>query len=297
MSLPAPAPCPLCGGVATDAFTARDRNRAITDDEYHYRRCADCGVLALADVPSDLSRFYAQAYFELPTLAAMRDKAAAERYRIELVQRHVAGGRLIEVGPGDGVFALNANDAGFDVAAIEMDHAAAEHLRATVGIEVVETAAPHGALAGLGPADVIVGWHVLEHLPQPWAMLEAAVSALLPGGVIVLASPNPGALGMRLLRSRWPHVDAPRHLFLLPYGTLIERGRDLGLEPVQLTASDPGGVLLNRIAWRHALHRSGSRWWRQRLAHATGDAITTLLAPIERTAMRGAAYTLVMRKA
>lgn len=289
-------PCRLCGGITTHAFATRDYNRAITDDVYHYRRCADCGALELTNVPEDLSRFYAQAYFELPPLEVMRENAVAERYRLDVVRRHVSGGRLIEIGPGDGLFALNAVDAGFEVAAIEMDPAAAQHLRSTVGIDVVESAAPHEALAQLAPADAIVGWHVIEHLSQPWAMLAAAAAALRPGGVIVLAAPNPRALGLRVLGGRWPHVDAPRHLVLLPDAAIIERGRALGLEPVQLTATDPGGILLNKIAWRHSLHTSGARWWRKRLAHLVGDAITALLAPIERRSMRGAAYTLVLRK-
>ncbi|MBW3609316.1 MAG: class I SAM-dependent methyltransferase [Actinobacteria bacterium] len=296
MPTPVPEPCRLCGGATTHAFTTRDHNRAIADEAYHYRRCADCGVLGLANVPEDLSRFYAEEYFALPTLEVMREKAVAERYRVDLVQRHVGGGRLIEIGPGDGLFTLNALDAGFDVTAIEMDRAAAEHLRSTTGIEVIESAAPHEALADLRPADVVVGWHVIEHLPQPWKMLDAAAAALRPGGVVVLAAPNPQSLGLRVLGRRWPHVDAPRHLFLLPPATIIERGRALGLEPAQLTATDPGGILLNRIAWRYALHKSGSRWWRMRLAHCAGDAMTALLAPVERAAMRGAAYTLVLRK-
>jgi SAM-dependent methyltransferase len=288
--------CPLCGGACAEAFVTRDRNRGVRDDAFCYRRCLSCGVLHLADPPADLAAFYPDAYFRQPELEQLRAHAEIERYRIEIVQRHVTAGRLVEIGPGDGIFVLQALDAGFDVAAIEPDGAAAAHLRATFGIEVVESAAAEEELAALGPAQAVVAWHVLEHVPRPWALLEAAAASLLPGGVLVIATPNPRAFGLRVLGPRWPHVDAPRHLFLLPHDAVIARGRALGLEPVQLTASDPGSLRWNAFAWHYALRRPGASWLREGLAHRAGNAIARALAPIERHGLRGAAYTLVLRK-
>lgn len=296
-STPTTAGCPLCDGATAPAFTTRDRNRGIGDAAFHYRRCEDCGVLYLADVPDDLARYYPAEYFVLPALDELRERAVPERWRMQIVARHVAPGRLIEIGPGDGLFAIQALDAGFDVAAIEADPAAASHLRDELGIEVVESAAPEQHLAALGPARAIVAWHVVEHVPRPWALLEAAAAALEPGGVLVLATPNPRAFGLRVLGGRWPHVDAPRHLFLLPHDAVIARGRALGLEPVALTATDPGGLGWNAFAWRYVLRRPGARWAHERLAQIAGDAIARLLAPVERNGLRGAAYTLVLRKA
>lgn len=297
MHPPAHEPCPLCGGTTTAAFTTRDRNREITLEDFRYRRCRNCEVIYLQDVPDDLVRFYpSEEYFGLPAIDALRAQATGERYRMEIVARHVSGGRMIEIGPGDGLLAVQALDMGFDVAAIEADPAAAANLRNTLGIEVVESASPEEVLPSLGPADAVVGWHVIEHVPRPWALLEQAAAVLRPGGAVVLATPNPRAFGLRVLGSRWPHIDAPRHLFLLPHAAVVERGRALGLEPVQLTATDPGGLFWNAFAWRYALRRPGARWARERAAHLAGDAIATVLAPIERRGLRGAAYTLVLRK-
>ena len=288
--------CPLCNGACAEAFVTRDRNRGVRDDPFQYVRCLSCGVLHLADVPADLAAFYPDTYFGLPALEQIRAQAARELYRIEIVQRHAIAGRLVEIGPGDGVFAVQALDAGFDVAAIEPDGAAAAHLRATFGIEVVESAAAEEELAALGPAQAIVAWHVLEHVPRPWALLDGAAASLLPGGVIVIATPNPRAFGLRVLGPRWPHVDAPRHLFLLPHEAVIAHGRALGLEPVQLTATDPGSLHWNAFAWHYALRRRGASWLREGLAHRAGNVIARALAPIERHGLRGAAYTLVLRK-
>ena len=134
-------------------------------------------------------------------------------------------------------------------------------------------------------------------MPRPYALLDAAAAALEPGGVLVIATPNPRAFGLKVLGPRWPHVDAPRHLFLLPHDALIARGRAHGLQPVALTATDPGGLGWNAFAWRYVLRRPGARWARERLAQIAGDAIARVLAPVERNGLRGAAYTLVLRRA
>lgn len=297
MTAPAASRCPLCGGSSALAFVTPDRNRGIGDERFEYRRCASCGVLYLRDAPADLGRFYPDEYFTLPGPEELRAIGrGSERYRIELLRRHVRTGRLAEIGPGDGIFALQALDAGFEVKAIEMDRAACEHLRSALGIEVVQTAAPHEALTALAPLRAVVAWHVIEHLREPWLMLEAAAVALERGGVLIVATPNPNAFGLRLLGGRWAHVDAPRHLFLLPHATLVERARQSGLDPVELTHADPGGLHWNAFAWHYALRRPGMAPRSDQAAQLVGRAIAVALAPVERRGLRGAAYTLVLRK-
>src|SRR5688500_5838504 len=99
--------CPLCGGDAAVAFETPDRNRRIGDETFTYRRCASCGTLFLENVPDDLGRYYPSDYYVLPSLDELRAAAAAgESYRLDLVTRWKSGGRLVEVGPGTGIFAI-----------------------------------------------------------------------------------------------------------------------------------------------------------------------------------------------
>lgn len=289
--------CPLCAGATELAFITRDRNRAISAESFAYRRCLACGVLYLRNVPGDLGRFYPSEYFARPTVAQLRTFAqGSERYRSEILTRHAGAGRLAEIGPGDGIFAVQALDAGFEVTGIEMDPAACEHLRATLGIAVVESAAPEQALAALAPLRVVAAWHVLEHVPDPWALVDAAAVALEPGGVLIVATPNPAALGLRVLGGRWPHVDAPRHLFLIPHVTLVGHAREQGLEPVALTHTDDGGLHWNAFGWHYALRRPGIPPLLDHAARLAGRAVAAALGPVERRGMRGAAYTVVLRK-
>ena len=47
--------CPLCGAPSAHAFTVTDRNRAISDERFEYRRCSACHsyfIWRIADAPA-----------------------------------------------------------------------------------------------------------------------------------------------------------------------------------------------------------------------------------------------------
>jgi 2-polyprenyl-3-methyl-5-hydroxy-6-metoxy-1,4-benzoquinol methylase len=289
--------CPLCGGATEVAFTTTDRNRAITAEPFRYRGCSVCRSLHLENVPGDLGSYYPADYFSRPDLEGLRAQAVPERWRMELVAAHAAPpGRLTEIGPGNGIFAIQALDAGFEVAAIEVDDRACAYLREVVGVETVQSAAPEEALTAMSSSRVVAAWHVLEHVPQPWNLVDAAARNLEPGGVLVVATPNPRSFGFRVFGGRWPHVDAPRHLFLLDHEALVARAAAAGLELVALTDRDPGGLHWNAFAWHYVLRRPGCSVIRDRAALLASLIIAKTLAPIERRGLRGAAYTAVFRK-
>lgn len=288
--------CPLCGGPSSFVFKTQDRNRRISDEPFNYRRCEVCSAIFLADPPADMGLYYPDEYYVLPTDGQLERALRTERYKLDLIKPYAADGRLVEIGPGAGMFAHAARDAGYEVTGIEMDARACTHLREVIGVEAVESDSPARALADLPASRVIAMWHVLEHLTDPWVCLEAAARNLEPGGVLALAMPNPGAFQFRLTRGRWPHVDAPRHLFLIPAGLLDERARAVGLELAALTARDRGGIYWNRFGWQYLLMRPRPSRPRIAFALAFGFGVSTLMAPIERTDLRGSTYTAVLRK-
>lgn len=289
-------PCPFCGGRGEAAFETSDRNRRIGDRRFAYLACSACGTLYLGDRPEDIGAHYDEEYFVLPPLETLRAEAADESWRMDLVSPHADGGRLVEVGPGNGIFAVQAKDAGFETVTVERDPAACAYLRETVGVEAIESDAPEEVLPDLAPCRVIALWHVLEHLPRPAEFLEAAADALEPGGILLIAVPNPDAFGFRVLRGRWPHVDAPRHLALIPADALTARAEALGLERVALTTDDPGARHWNRFSWEFALRSTRSRHPRVVAARAAAGVLAALAAPFERREGRGAAYTVVLRR-
>lgn len=288
--------CPRCGGASAHAHDAVDRNRCVSDERFEYRRCTACGVLWLINPPAELERYYPDDYHEFLHGEALRAAAAEETTRLGLVTRHVSGGRLVEIGPSQGVFAYAAKQAGFDVVGLEMDAACCRHLEAEVGITAIETADPADALRGLPASRAIVMWHVIEHLEHAWAVVRAIADNLEPGGVLALATPNPEALQFRLFRSRWVHLDAPRHVTLIPLAALDDEAAKLGLRRVSVTTTDPIGLQLNRMGWQRSPLQAPTLRPSPRFAYTLGTVLTPALRPWEERGLNGSTYTAVFKK-
>jgi hypothetical protein len=289
--------CPLCGGAARHALRARDLNRAASERRFDYSRCELCSTYFLVDPPRDLAPYYPQAYYDLPSAAQLDVLARSQEPIARMLGRLSGGpGPLVEIGPGEGVFARAAHNAGFDVTAIEMDARACVHLRETAGVQAIESDAPQDALAALPPSRAIVMWHVIEHLRRPWEVIERAAANLHDGGVLAIATPNPRALQFKLLRSRWAHLDAPRHLFLIADDTLARRCAELGLRLHDTTTDDAAGRHWNRFGWEYALRRAPRSRPAPRATVALSAAIARALAPLERRQGNGCAYTSVFVK-
>lgn len=288
--------CPCCGGgQSAAAFAVGDRNRRTTGDLFHYRRCAACGTIWLQDVPSDLAAHYPADYHDFPSGAALERLIAEEAPRLALVRDHVASGRLVEIGPSQGAFSAAAQRSGFDVTALEMDAECCAFLRDPLGVEAIQTADPVGALAGRPESAAIVMWHVIEHLPDPGRMLRTAAENLRPGGVLALATPNPRGIQARLLGRRWLHVDAPRHLTLMPLAALDGALGRLGLVRRSATTTDPIGLFLNRLGWERSLVAPPTLRDAPRGALVLGT-LGSMLRPVERRGLHGATYTAVFQK-
>lgn len=291
------AVCPLCHGPAELAFITSDRNREVSPQPFRYRRCSACDSYSLVDVPNDLSPFYPSEYYELLDRNAVEQAAWVEDHKVSTIRPYVPSGRLVEIGPGPGVFAHAARRAGYDVSTIEMDERTAAHLREEHDIATVTSADPAAALLEGPTVDVIAMWHVIEHLADPWKVVEAAGRRLRSGGALVVAAPNPDALQFRLLKGRWAHVDAPRHLVLLPLATLSERCAAVGLRQAAVTTADPAGRHWNRFGWEYAARRRPALGPPSRLLQLGALGLTLALRPVEHRGLNGAAYTAVFVKA
>jgi SAM-dependent methyltransferase len=289
--------CPLCRTKVEILFRTKDFNRRISDREFEYHRCPACGLILLSHVPDDLSPYYPAEYYPVPqSVAELLERAKPEAYKLEIVLSHVRSGRLLEVGPAYGNFACLAKEAGFDVVTVEMDSRCCRFLENTLGVRAINSLNVETAVAPLDSLDVAALWHVVEHLRAPWTALEAIARKIRPGGILVIATPNPLAWQFRVLGRRWPHVDAPRHLFLIPPAALSEFLRGVGFQVVSLTTTDFGSIGWNTFGWQVWL---GNYFRSQPMkvgTHLAGRLLGKILSPVERREGTGSAYTLVAMK-
>jgi SAM-dependent methyltransferase len=287
--------CALCRRPTIHVFTAWDRNRGVDAERFSYRRCDTCGTVQLTDAPGDIGRYYPADYHGVPSNQELRERSASERFKVDLLTAHVRPGRLVEIGPSFGAFAYAAKEAGFDVTGIEMDQRCCDYLAETVGVRAISSAAPEEVLPTIPPSRVIAMWHVIEHLQQPFAVLERAAENLEPGGVLAIAAPNPASLQFRLLGARWAHLDAPRHRFLITVEALLDRARACGLEPIEVLTDDPFGRHCNRFGWEYALRRRPSAGVSGPNVRRASQVLAKALAPLEHRGLNGAAYTVLFR--
>jgi 2-polyprenyl-3-methyl-5-hydroxy-6-metoxy-1,4-benzoquinol methylase len=205
----------------------------------------------LHPIPPDLRPFYKGGYQRIPgDLASLRAIAKTERYRMDPILRHRSQGSLLEIGPWMGIFSCNAKDAGFDVTAIEIDSDCVAFLNNVVGIDAIRSADPAAAMRALGRKfDVITLWHSLEHLPDPWRVLEAAAEHLAPQGLLLIAVPNIESYDFSVLQVGWLHLDAPRHLYFYTARWLEKVCAEIGLRTLEVSTSDRLGHILSRDAW------------------------------------------------
>jgi SAM-dependent methyltransferase len=293
--------CLFCGEIGTPIFKARDRNRETTAESFTYARCQGCNTVFMVNPPADLSRYYAEDYYQFdpagePAWKTDTQRLSAASYRVGLLRSHAEPGHLIEIGSGTGAFASAAQAAGFDVSAIEMSERCCRYLSESEGIRAICSDRPLEALASLPPARVVAMWHVLEHLSNPDEVLVELANKLEPGGVLAIGVPNPSSLQFRLLGRRWAHLDAPRHLCLIPPDALIEKGHVLGMHVLALTTTDPDGLECDFFGWVNALTRRPARGSAPLLVSHCARALTRALVPLERTGNRGSAITILMRK-
>lgn len=243
--------CPICEMSARLFHRTRDWNRCSTNETFQLIKCESCGSVSLKDPPNDMSRYYEQGYYKRPqSIADLAPDIPQERYKIDLTLQYKPSGRLLEIGPSHGVYCHLAKEAGFDVSAIEVDPQCVRFLNEKVGIKAIQSADPHSALRSATSAyDVIAMWHVIEHLPDPIAIIDIAASKLASDGILIIATPNPQAWQAHLMRARWPHWDSPRHLHILSMSLVREAAEFCGLRTEMMTTNDPGGDNLNRVGW------------------------------------------------
>lgn len=293
----APIVCPQCGASIRLLFSTTDINRRISSEIFNYFTCNDCQLIFLDPLPSDLGKYYPRDYYTFPGSRKIAGELAQhEHYKIELVTRHLTGGSLIEIGPATGGFCFLAKEAGFHVRAIEMDARCSEFLRDVIGIEVQNSNEEVGALNREAPADVIALWHVIEHLRDPWSMIDAIAEKVRPGGIALIATPNPVAFQFKVWRKWWTHVDAPRHVVLIPHDLLVKRMQENGMELVELTTSDPGGIGWNWFGWVFGFANLTTIPWLKRPLRMVGKLVRLIVKLYEDKEGRGAAYTAIFRK-
>ena len=178
-------------------------------------------------------------------------RARTQAGYLKMLRRHsrMEGG-LLEIGTDIGLFAQACADAGqFDRLWLaepnKCAHAQLEQRFAGRNATILSAMSP---AAGVPPGAIstAVMIHVLDHLPEPAAVLRDVFRALEPGGVLMIVTHNVRSWLARLLGRRWPpftlqhpHLFSPRGMRSLVTACGFEM-----LDIVRTTNYFPAGFLV-----------------------------------------------------
>lgn len=279
-------PCPLCGTDAgAPVLEAPDPLPPVgTGLVFAVVRCACCGLTYTNPRPSEraIGRFYPADYQphrrpgvawrsrrSRPFWARLSGRPCAERRG---VLPWPGTGRLLDFGCGAGSYLKTMADQGWDVTGVDASTDAVEQAREQFGLTALVGSLPHADLRP-GSFDVITMWHSLEHVHRPLELLREAFRLLVPGGKLIIATPNIASLPYRVFGRSWFGLDLPRHLthFTPPTMTAMVQAAGFRAEPIRhLRHSDwlrtsarraerdgRGGLLTKVLLWKPVARLAG----------------------------------------
>ena len=245
---------------------------------------------------------------------------SAEPYwaRARMVQPHIEPSRWLDVGAGHGHFCCTARDV-FPVAqfeALDLSESVEEAARRGWADRGIRGLFPEAASDLKEQYDVVSMSHYLEHTREPNEEIQAANTALRPGGVLFIEVPDPQCIFGRLMGRWWLPWFQPQHQHLLSMQNIEKLLVEHGFEPLDWHTGDAHQsvdflfffyLLINRLAppsptpWnrpqgfvRNVLHRTvwmlGIPWI------ATGWLLDRVMTPFMRRAKHSNTYRVVARK-
>ncbi|MGD8376377.1 MAG: class I SAM-dependent methyltransferase [Acidobacteriota bacterium] len=155
---------------------------------------------------------------------------------------HCAGGRLLEVGVGNGETLRGLSELGWRAQGIDLDPRAVARARVR-GLRVDHGTLEEQAFAG-GSFDAVVSSHVIEHVPDPVGMLRECRRVLRRGGSLVVLTPNAESFGRRHFGADWRGLEPPRHLHLFGAASLAAAARKAGFGRVTCRSTERASAIL-----------------------------------------------------
>jgi len=137
-----------------------------------------------------------------------RDAARIARRLSSLI-----GGRLLDIGAGNGLYSKHLVTAGFEVDALEPDHTSREVFKRVTGFNAIAGFFDTSfAQDNSSRYDAVLLSQVLEHIDRPRQFIARISTVLKPKGIVAIAIPHFGSWLSRLMGKRDIFITPPYHL-------------------------------------------------------------------------------------
>ena len=205
----------------------------ITGDPFAVGYCNACRLYVTTPVPPEreAGTYYPKGYYGSgrrfnPIVEWLLDNLY--NYRASQIEQHQKPGKVLDIGCGRGLLLHKLRQRGWTPMGTELSEEAASYARDRLGLPVT-TQMVEDVKFPDEEFDLVILWHVLEHVQSPRAMLKEVSRILKPGGTLLVAVPNFGSLEAQWSKAGWFHLDVPRHLTHFTRATLAHALNVAGL--------------------------------------------------------------------
>lgn len=229
--------CPNCHNLKTEFFFEAKNTHGslrISEEKFTILRCQNCGLIfpRLALGKDFYKKYYPKEYYQqsrFPIKVIQKIyQAVCLRWLQLFVARCLKEGKVLDFGCGQGEFLASLPEA-FEKYGVEVNPRAVKSIKKNFPqIKVFNN------LFSLESKslkfNLITLWHVLEHLEEPKKVLAQLTKRLKKGGFLILSTPNSDALGLKIGRASWFHLDSPRHLAIFNLDNLSGLLKEMNLK-------------------------------------------------------------------
>lgn len=212
-----PKKCPVC----------KSNKSQVWKSDSKYLMCESCKSLWLNKVRNST---YDKEYYDRGKngwLMGVVDKFSFwDRYLTLNLQR---SDKVLEIGFGEGKFLRELRSKEYGVWGVERSEYARERMKKILGEKNIF----NDIKSVSEKFDVVVMYHVLEHIDNPAEYIVKIMKLLSPMGRLIVRVPNIDSWEAELAGSGWYHLDYPNHQILFSEAGLVKMFEDVGYKDIK----------------------------------------------------------------
>ena len=237
-------PCPVCDSTS------------LADAIGPIKRCVECSLAFVNPLDEFRGEHETEEYFlndYLPLHLSSREtslaerrahiRAIASRYRLPKHPRH------LDIGCALGFMLEQAQAAGWQSTGVETSEFAARYAAQHTSCEVFAGTLQDANFPNES-FDVVTLMDVIEHVPQPRALVAEIFRVLQPGGILYVVTPNFDSFFVRIYKDRAYGVWPEQHVVYFSAKSIKTLFRTVGFRDVAVATKDFYASNLQRLLGR-----------------------------------------------
>lgn len=200
-----------------------------TGPDFDFNKCEECGLVIQDPFPSieDLIKLYSNSWTDPGADSAhtggeneIPAKQYVDQFTKSLNLKSVRGLKILDYGAGRGFLMSAFANTGADITGLEpygFDGLEKQGLKYFTDLSEI----PEDT-----KLDGIITMDVVEHLREPWVILDQLRDKLVDGGWLCVSTPNPSGLNARIKKGMWREAIKAGHILFmdeLTLGKMLEK--------------------------------------------------------------------------